>query len=74
MINPWKVHRSRAVIKEIKGIVFTVQLPNGHRINGYDLPKKFKVGDEVNIQAQFYITSDCYLVKTVNSIRHKKGA
>lgn len=57
MINPSRVHRSRAVITSISlgGGNFKVRVPSGYEIQGWDLPSKFKVGETVNIQAQFSI-------------------
>jgi len=76
MINPNRIHRSRAVIIQIGhgGMNFKVKLPRGHVISGWDLPRKFKVGDEVNIQAGFSICLDGYFVKTVNKIRNRVAA
>jgi len=73
MINPWRVHRSRATITDIQrdGRCFTVTTPRGHKIEGWDLPAKFKLGEEVNIQSNFSICLDRYTVKTVNKIRNR---
>lgn len=74
MINPNRVHRSRAVITLIQHYKSEFRLPNGHIVRGFDLPAKFKVGDVVNIQASFNITLDCYCVKPVRHVSKKQLA
>lgn len=77
MINPNRVHRSRATIVEIGfgGRNFKVRLANSTSvIDGWDLPKGFALFQEVNIQAQFSICLDRYNVKTVNKTRDRKAA
>ena len=76
MINPWKVHSARAVVAEIpKGLyqTYKVRLESGSLVEGYDLPKRFTVGDAVCIKASFSIMGDRYMI---NSIRKapKRGA
>jgi hypothetical protein len=74
MINPWRVHRARATIIREDWSYFYVQIAkSGGVIKAWrDDFKKFKVGDVVNIQATFSITSDSYYVKTMNKPRVKK--
>jgi len=76
MINPNRVHRSRATISEIGhgGMNFKVTLPNGHKVSGWDLSPKFSMGEQVNIQAGFSIMLDGYYIKTVNKVRERKAA
>ena len=69
MINPNKVHRSRATITEINHGAFIATLPSGHKLKGWDLPSKFNLGEQVNIQSQFSICLDGYYIKTVNKVR-----
>lgn len=75
MINPWRMYRSRAVIIDIpKGLYqeFSVKLQNGHILKGYDLPAGFKIGETVNIKAQWSVVADRYTVRTVRKIRKRK--
>lgn len=76
MINPNRVHRARATIIELPKSLygtFKVKLAwNGAIVEGYDLPKGFKVGDVVNIQGQYSIMSQAYMVETVRKIRKPK--
>ncbi len=71
MINPWRIHRSRAVIHSIGTVESKVKLvPRGHIITAWtsDLPANAKVGEQVNIQANFSITMDAYCCKTVRRV------
>lgn len=77
MINPNRVHRSKAVIVSLYQSKFdtsltkaTVKVARGHTIEGYVPVKSFSVGQTVNIQAQFSIMSDMYIVRTMRKIRH----
>lgn len=76
MINPNRIHRARATVSEIGhgGMNFKVTLPNGHKVSGWDLPAKFKLGEEVNIQAGYSICLDGYFIKTINKVRARKAA
>lgn len=73
MINPNKVHTARAVISEIpKGLhqTYSVKLEwNGATVRGYDLPKRFKVGDRVSIKADYSITADQYMIRSIRKAR-----
>jgi hypothetical protein len=74
MINPDRVHRSRAVISRIGTVQSEVRLQSGHAITAWtsDLPEGAAVGDEVNVQAQFSITLDSYVCITVRRVRTNK--
>ena len=69
MINPWKVHSARAVVAEIpKGLYQTYKVRlvhNGGLVEGYDLPARFRAGDEVCIRARFSIVSDRYMIDSI---------
>ena len=69
IINPNANHKARGVITDIpKGLysMYTVTLENGGKVYGHDLPKRFKVGDKVCIQAMYSIVAEKYMI---NSIR-----
>ncbi len=69
MINPWKVNKARGVVFEIpKGLYQTYKVKldwNGALVEGYDLPARFNVGDQVCIGAQFSIMSDKYMIQSI---------
>lgn len=72
MINPWRVHRARAVIHSIGMIESKVRLVKGGSVITAwtdTLPKNAVVGEAVNIQANFSITMDAYCCKTVRRPR-----
>ena len=72
MINPNRVHRAKALVESFttSRSGFKVRLTtNGALIEGFDLPKNIETGDLVNIQAQWSIVLDQYIV---NSIRKAK--
>jgi hypothetical protein len=75
MINPNRIHRSRAVITKIGSIESKVKLPHGHEIIAWtsDIPAGLNVGDAVNIQARYSIMLDQYVCKTVRKIKQSGG-
>ena len=74
MINPNRVHRAKGTVTKIKPQHFNplnkvwVKV-NGHELYAWDQPDKFKVGDLVNVQAQFSIMADAYVIKTIRKPR-----
>lgn len=73
MINPNKVHKDKGIIISIpKGLYQTYQVKlirNGAIIEGYDLPKRFKLNDKVNIQASYSIVVEQYLIRAIRKAR-----
>lgn len=69
MINPWKVHSARAVVAEIpKGLYQTYKVrvvATGAIVQGYDLPARFSVGEEVCIKASYSITGERYMIQSI---------
>lgn len=77
MINPWKNHKARATVSEIpRGLyqTYKVKLANGHTVEGYDLPSRFKVGDSVCIQANYSIVAERYMINSIRSAPKKRLA
>lgn len=69
MINPNKIHRAKAIVTAMtqSRSCYNVRLSsNGALLEGFDLPKNIEIGDLVNIQAQYSIILDTYVVKTIN--------
>lgn len=66
MINPWKVHSARATVFELpKGLYQTYKVKldwNGAIVEGYDLPARFNVGDQV---CDFSITGQRYMIRSI---------
>lgn len=76
MINPNRLHRAKAKVLSINGshcgqCHFDVK---GRSLFGYFDNPKFKVGDIVNVQCQFSIVSDTYIVMTANKPRKPKAS
>lgn len=71
MINPSRVHRARGVIqtkhafRDLGGTI----LVNGRELTTYQDLSQFEIGQVVNIQANFSIMSDRYIIKTVRKIK-----
>lgn len=72
MINPWRVHRARAVIGKTNGK--TIVLVKGRPVECFEDLSKFEVGETVNVQASFSICLDQYVIKTVRKIKTRKVA
>lgn len=70
MINPDRVHRSKAVIASTNGRKHI--LVRGHAVECFEDLSKFSVGETVNIQAKFSIMLDKYVAKTVRKIKGVK--
>lgn len=76
MINPNRIHRTTAVIHALGNVESKVRvLKTGAVITAWtsDLPKDSKVGDFVNIQANFSITMDAYCCNTVRRCKRVTG-
>ncbi len=76
MINPNRLYRGKGIITKTlpefnTGLNMVYVEVNGHEIYGYNFPRKFKVGEQVNIQAQYSITGERYIIKTINRPRRK---
>lgn len=69
MINPWTEHSARAVVVEVpKGLYQTYKvrvIATGGIVQGYDLPARFSVGDEVCIKASYSITGERYMIRSI---------
>lgn len=74
MVNPNRVHRTRAIITKLGICMSEFKTLKGYTVRGFDIDPKFMVGDEVNIQCQFSIVLDQYIVKTVNFPRKRTVA
>ena len=74
MINPNKIHRSRAVIESIGAVEVKLRLPSGALILSWTdrLPKGSTVGQAVNIQASYSIMLESYVAKTIRKLRVKR--
>jgi hypothetical protein len=76
VINPSRVHRAKAVIYAIGLVESRVQIAkSGAVITAWtsDLPKDAEVGERVNVQANFSITMDGYVCRTVRRPRSTKA-
>lgn len=75
MINPNRVHRAKGVIKykhphcpDLGGKIEV----NGRELQTYVDLSKFELGQTVNVQAQFSIVLDQYVINTVRKTRGAK--
>jgi hypothetical protein len=72
MINPNRMHRARGIVKykhphcpDLGGKIEV----NGHDLQTYVDLSKFQIGQVVNVQAQFSICLDQYIIKTVRKVK-----
>jgi len=77
MINPGKTHKTTGIVialtrsKHFQDVEFKVRLDNGTVLpsHGFIYHKSLKIGDRVNCDVRFSITSDEYGIRGIRRTR-----